>query len=77
MSVSLLRAASSASVRRKVIAVSLIGGLSFSLAGCSAGNLTNFDFPSFGLLKNSPQEDAARNASSSGAPPSGQRLGNQ
>lgn len=43
-----------------------------TLAGCSTGNLTGFDFPSFGLTKNSDHStgyDAGR--------PADQRLGNQ
>lgn len=44
-----------------------------ALTGCSTGNLTGFDFPSFGLTKKSG-ESANDTAGYAGAPPSGQRL---
>lgn len=44
--------------------------LAFSISGCSAVNLTNFDFPKFGLLKNNG-EDEDRNASSVSPYPEG------
>lgn len=45
----------------------------FTLAGCSVGNLTGFDFPTFGLTKKSDEVD--REATGSiGQPPSGQRM---
>jgi hypothetical protein len=42
-----------------------------ALAGCSTGNLTGFDFPSFGLTKKS--DGMERNSGR----PADQRLGNQ
>lgn len=77
MFVSLLRAAPRASARRSVRTVALVLAASFSLTGCSAGSLTNFDFPSFGLVKKSKQEDDARLTTGAGTPPSGERLGNR
>lgn len=47
-----------------------------ALAGCSVGNLTGFDFPSFGLTKKS-DDTAQETAGSLGTPPSGQKLNTQ
>ncbi|MGD9868101.1 MAG: hypothetical protein AB7U38_08920 [Hyphomicrobiales bacterium] len=47
----------------------------FGLGGCSAGHITGFDFPSFGLLKKSDKHDPRLN--DAGAPPAGERLGNR
>lgn len=58
-------------LRRVVVAGSAFIAV-LTLAGCSTGNLTGFDFPSFGLTKDS--DDG--NAYDSGRPAE-QRLGNQ
>lgn len=47
-----------------------------ALAGCSVGNLTGFDFPSFGLTKKAENE-APETTGSLGTPPSGQKLNTQ
>lgn len=75
MSVSLPRAARLAAVRRPVITAALILTVGFGLGGCSAGHITGFDFPSFGLLKKSDKHDPRLN--DAGAPPAGERLGNR
>lgn len=60
---------------RAVCRLAVAGGAlmaMLTLAGCSAGNLTGFDFPSFGLTKKSSDrgDDSAGRTSE-------QRLGNQ
>lgn len=76
MFVSLPRRARLASMRRPVITAALILAVGMSLGGCSAGHITGFDFPSFGLVKKSAHEDEAR-LNGAGAPPAGDKLGNR
>jgi hypothetical protein len=47
-----------------------------ALAGCSVGNLTGFDFPSFGLTKKAENE-APETTGSIDTPPSERKLGTQ
>lgn len=46
-----------------------------ALAGCSAANMTGFDFPAFGLLKKSDSE--TRDADGADMPPAAEDLGAQ
>lgn len=56
------------------LALIVVAGL--IVGGCSAANLTGFEFPVFGLLKKSDQ-DAEDPATTASIPRSSQRLGMQ
>lgn len=54
-------------VRRIVLAGAAVL-VAFSVAGCSAVNLTDFDFPKFGLLKNNAEDEEKATSSVSPYP---------
>lgn len=61
---------------RGTTGLALIVATGLIVGGCSAANLTDFEFPVFGLLKKSDQE-AEDPATTASIPRSSQRLGVQ
>ncbi len=61
---------------RGMTGMALAIAASLIVAGCSAANLTGFDFPVFGLMKKSDKENQ-ETPEPANAPASPQRLGTQ
>lgn len=61
---------------RGMAGLALVVAMGLTVGGCSATNLTDFEFPVFGLLKKSDKE-AEDTATTASIPRSSQRLGAQ